>query len=110
MTFILDFEEAFDTPPQEVLKYKLYGYGISGKTLKWIDSFLYFRQQRVVVNGPRGGILTFACYRGSAAALNSTPPPKKYLHIPSYPNKYQDFSATKNANNAEHTEKLSGIP
>ena len=26
-------------------------YGISGKTLNWIDSFLCFRQQRVVVNG-----------------------------------------------------------
>ena len=50
-TFILDFEKAFDTPPHELLKCKLYGYGIGGKTLKWIDSFLCFRQQRVVVNG-----------------------------------------------------------
>ena len=33
-TFILDFEKAFDTPPHELLKCKLYGYGISGKTLK----------------------------------------------------------------------------
>ena len=31
-TFILDFEKAFDTPPQELLKCKLYGYGIGGKT------------------------------------------------------------------------------
>ena len=50
-TFILDFEKAFDTPPHELLKCKLYGYGIGGKSLKWIDSFLCFRQQRVVVNG-----------------------------------------------------------
>ena len=50
-TFILDFEKAFDTPPHELLKCKLYGYGIGGKTLKWIDSILCFRQQRVVVNG-----------------------------------------------------------
>ena len=50
-TFILDFEKAFDTPPHEQLKCKLYGYGTGGKTLKWIDSFLCFRQQRVVVNG-----------------------------------------------------------
>ena len=50
--FILDFEKAFDTPPHELLKCKLYGYGIGRKTLKWIDSFLCFRQQRVdVVNG-----------------------------------------------------------
>ena len=29
---------------------KLFGCGIGGKTLKWIDSFLCYRQQRVVVN------------------------------------------------------------
>ena len=50
-TFILDFEKAFDIPPHELLKNKLFSYGIGGKTLKWIDSFLCFRQQRVVVNG-----------------------------------------------------------
>ena len=49
-TFILDFEKAFDTPLNELLKCKLHGYGISGKTLGWIDSFLCNRQQRVVVN------------------------------------------------------------
>ena len=49
-TFILDFEKAFDTPPHELLKSKLFNYGIGSKTLKWIDSFLCFRQQRVVVN------------------------------------------------------------
>ena len=52
-TFILDFEKAFDTPPHELLKCKLHGYGISGKTLVWIDSFLCNRQQRVVVNGAK---------------------------------------------------------
>ena len=50
-TFIVDFEKAFDTPPHELLKSKLFSYGIGGRTLKWIDSFLCFRQQRVVVNG-----------------------------------------------------------
>ena len=49
-TFILDFEKAFDTPRHKLLKIKLFSYGIGGKTLKWIDSFLCFRQ-RVVVNG-----------------------------------------------------------
>ena len=52
-TFILDFEEAFDTLPHELLKSKLFGCGIGGKTLKWIDSFLCYRQQRVVVNGAK---------------------------------------------------------
>ena len=41
--FILDFEKAFSTPPNELLKCKLFGYGIRGKTLLWIDSFLFFR-------------------------------------------------------------------
>ena len=50
-TFILDFEKAFDTPPHELLKCKLFSYGIGGKSLKWIDSFLCFRKQWVVVNG-----------------------------------------------------------
>ena len=50
-TFVLDFEKAFDTTPHELLKSKLFSYGIGGKTLKWIDTFLCFRQQRVVVNG-----------------------------------------------------------
>ena len=52
-TFILDFEKAFDTPPHELLKRKLFCCGIGGKTLKWIDSFLCYRQQRVVVNGAK---------------------------------------------------------
>ena len=41
--------KAFDTP-HELLKCKLHGYGISGETLVWTDSFLCNRQQRVVVN------------------------------------------------------------
>ena len=50
-TFILDFKKAFGTPSHELLKCKLYGYGIGGKALRWLDSFLCFRQQRAVVNG-----------------------------------------------------------
>ena len=38
-TCILDFEKAFDTPSHEILKSKLFGCGIGGKTLKWTDSF-----------------------------------------------------------------------
>ena len=47
----MDFENAFDTPPHELLKRKLFSYGIGGTTLNWINAFLCFRQQRVVVNG-----------------------------------------------------------
>ena len=46
-TFIFDFENAFYTPPHELLKSTMFSYGIGGTTLKWIDSFLCFRQQRV---------------------------------------------------------------
>ena len=52
-SFILDFEKTFDTPSHELLKCKLHGYGIGGKTLVWIDSFLCNRQQRVVVSGAK---------------------------------------------------------
>ena len=47
--FILDFETAFDSspPPSWLLKRKLSGFGIGWKTLWWIDSFLYYRKQRV---------------------------------------------------------------
>ena len=47
-TFILDFEKAFDTSPHELLKSKLFSYGIGGKTLKWIDSFLCFRHNKLL--------------------------------------------------------------
>ena len=47
----MNFEKAFDTPPHELIKSKLFSCGIGGKTLKWTDSFLCFRQQQVVVNG-----------------------------------------------------------
>ena len=33
-TFILDFEKASYSPPHELLKSKLFGYGIGGKTLR----------------------------------------------------------------------------
>ena len=51
--FILDFEKAFDTPSHELLKSKLFSYRIGGKTMKWIDDILCFRQQRVAVNGAK---------------------------------------------------------
>ena len=49
-TFILVFEKVFDTPPHELLKSKLFSYGIGGKILKRINAFLCYRQQLVVVN------------------------------------------------------------
>ena len=43
----LDFAKAFDTVPHKRLLTKLEAYGISGILLKWIQSFLSNRRQRV---------------------------------------------------------------
>ena len=52
MTQLFWTEKAFDTPPQELLKSKSFGYdGIGGKTLRGKDSFLCSRTQRAVLNG-----------------------------------------------------------
>ena len=52
-TFILDFEKAFDTPPHELLKSKLFGCGIGWEHTEMDRLFLCYRQQRVVVNGAK---------------------------------------------------------
>ena len=46
----LDFSKAFDRVDHTILIHKLKKYGISGKILKWIISFLTGRTQRVMVN------------------------------------------------------------
>ena len=53
-TFILDFEKALTPRLMNFLKTNYFGYGIGGKTLRWIDSFLCYRTQRAVVNGETG--------------------------------------------------------
>ena len=49
-TFILEFEKAFDNPPHELLKSKLFGCGIGGKNTEMDRFFSCYRQRRVVVN------------------------------------------------------------
>jgi hypothetical protein len=49
--FYLDISKAFDTVSHPKLLRKLELYGIKGKTLKWIKSFLTGRKQAVRVNG-----------------------------------------------------------
>ena len=47
----LDFQKAFDSVPHQRLLLKLQSYGVSGKLLKWIESFLVNRRQQVVLHG-----------------------------------------------------------
>ena len=47
----LDFWKAFDTVPHKRLLSKVKSLSITGKILKWIESFLTGRTQRVIVKG-----------------------------------------------------------
>ena len=49
---LLDISKAFDAVPHRLLM-KLYMYGITGKTNRWIKDFLGNRTQEVVVNGSK---------------------------------------------------------
>jgi len=48
---ILDFSKAFDKVPHRCLLSKLQFYGIQGKTLAWIESWLTNSSQSVIVDG-----------------------------------------------------------
>ena len=48
---ILDFSKAFEKVPHRRLLSKLQFYGIQGKTLAWIESWLINRSQSVIVDG-----------------------------------------------------------
>ena len=45
----IDFEKAFGKVPHKLLLHKLSKYGIKDKLLKWFESFLKNRRQRVVL-------------------------------------------------------------
>ena len=47
----LDYAKAFDKVDHQLLLKKLYAYGIRGKLLMWINSYLSNRSQVVVING-----------------------------------------------------------
>ena len=47
----IDFAKAFDSVPHGRLLHKLQSFGISGALLRWIESFVTNRRQRVVIRG-----------------------------------------------------------
>ena len=47
----LDLSKAFDRVPHRLLFTKLERYGISGSLLRWFNSYLTERSQRVVLDG-----------------------------------------------------------
>ena len=47
----LDFQKAFDPVPHQRLIRKVVAYGVTGKILRWIKTFLIDRKQRVCVEG-----------------------------------------------------------
>ena len=47
----LDFQKSFDSIPHKRLIRKLAAYGVTGKMLRWIETFLTDRKQRVCVKG-----------------------------------------------------------
>ena len=51
----MDFMKAFDKVPHQRLLHKVNKYGISGKILNWIKSFLTGRKQRVTIEGEFSG-------------------------------------------------------
>ena len=53
----LDFEKTFDKVPHDLLIEELQSFGIYGNLLKWINSYLTNRQQRVVLEGKRSSWL-----------------------------------------------------
>ena len=48
---LLDFSKAFDKVSHQRLQYKLNFYGVRGKNLQWVKSFLSSRKQRVLLDG-----------------------------------------------------------
>lgn len=55
-SIFLDFPKAFDSVDHKILLSKLNLYGIRGNTLKWFQSYLWNRQQIVLVNNTKSDV------------------------------------------------------
>ena len=47
----VDFCNAFNKVPHVQLLHKLYNYGISGHIFNWVNDFLGYRKQSMIING-----------------------------------------------------------
>ena len=57
----IDFSKAFDTVPHDILLKKLKLYGVRGKNLKWIKSYLTNRKQKTFFNNVASNYALITC-------------------------------------------------
>jgi hypothetical protein len=63
----MDFMKAFDKVPHRRLLHKMHRYKISEKVIKWVESFLNNRTQKVIVNGTNSHVSDQLCKLSKSA-------------------------------------------